>query len=765
MQSSFLSRRTAMKAGGAAGLTAVLAAAAAVNPAAAQSLLGSSPAQGEPIITDLGPAVVQFSLMSAQLVGTTLFIGSRNIAPVRIVALDVPTGRVVGQTAIGTGDTIQAMSVDAAGTTLYAGVLQKSTGPQPNLYRWDLADLARPAEPLGTIGDRDVRDLSVAPDGHVFAVGGGSNTAPALWEYDPTTGTVISRGIPEPSATLARAVAATDDTVFFGAGSTLGGGGGTSRACLFAYDRASGTHTPITPAEMEVDPSIRDLAIFGSQLIVGTAASTEPAKIAVVDTGNLASYQIATSIGTTAKNFARVGDILYFANEVGLNQYDLATHEISEVTFDGPDLGEIWGVDVMGGNVLVTSAYGFIANIDPVSGNCLTTDLAEAGASADAQTAMGMAAGGGYIYVGGNGVIARHSMHGDPTIHLQSPGEAKDAIVLGATLYTGQYSGQGIWKYDPNDGQPIRQAAAFPKAQNRPLDVSWDNHHQLILVAAQSDTEAGGSLWTYDPVTEASGHFINPIDDVQLLRAVVAREGVAYCGGGGPGTIDGGTIMAIDPTTGAELWRMDPQDSGTAALALQGHNLYALSRRGTLLVIDVRNRQVMHQKSIRPLAEGFGALLTNAGVVYGVSGTTVFCFDPVTFEVSTVLGDTQGGWFSGRHLANDEDGNIYSLRGRNLVRIEVPTYPQTDIGVTCRSIGRNVTLQVTAQNVEQIPVDVFISTPYGEKQFKNVQPGRNAFHSFTARLPELPAGEVVVRTSILAGGEAIVSSKTVSYGD
>ncbi|AIY00466.1 hypothetical protein ART_0867 [Arthrobacter sp. PAMC 25486] len=762
MQNSFLTRRTVIKAGGAAGLTAILAAAGA-GSASAFSPLGSSPAEGEIGVFDLGPAVVQFSLMSAQLVGDTLFIGSRNVEPVRIVALDMPSGRVVGQTELTTGHTIQTMAVNASGTQLYAGVLQKSTGPQANLFRWDLGDLGTPAVAIGTMGDRDVRDMSVAPDGHVFAVGGGSDTPPALWEYDPAAGTVVSRGIPEPGATLARAVAATDTTVFFGAGSTLAGGGNAAGACLYAYDRATGEHTLVTPQEMTADPSIRDLAIFGNQLIIGTAEPSGSSKIAAMDVDNPGSYQVFTAGGVTVKTFARIGEAVYYSSDAGVNRYDLATNQTSPVDSDGPELGEIWGIDALNGKVLVTSGFGFVAEIDPATGRCVFTDLVEAGTEASAQTTMGMAAGGGYIYVGGNGAIARHSMDGEPTTYLRAPGEAKDAIMLGSALYTGQYSSQGIWKYDPQDGQPIRQIASYPKEQNRPLNVSWDESNGLILVAAQSDTAGGGSLWTYDPASGAANHFINPLDDTQLLRAVVAQDGVAYVGGGGPATDDGGTIAAMNPVTGAVLWSLPPADSGVSALAIHGNNLYSLSRRGTITVIDVGTRTVVHQSSIRELSYGFGAMVTNQGVVYGASKTNVFRFDPVTFAVETVLADTAGGWYSGSHLTQDEAGNMYTLQGRNLVRIEVPSLPKVSVEVSARTVGRNTMFQVRAVNSEAVPVDVALTTAYGDKRFNNVQAGKNAFHSFTVRSASLPAGVLTVQSRAVMDGESVTSTKTVRY--
>ena len=55
----------------------------------------------------------------------------------------------------------------------------------------------------------------------------------------------------------------------------------------------------------------------------------------------------------------------------------------------------------------------------------------------------------GFAYVGGNGVIARHSLATGEVVNLQSQGEAKDAVIVDGVLYTGQYSSQGIWKYDP----------------------------------------------------------------------------------------------------------------------------------------------------------------------------------------------------------------------------------------------------------------------------------------------------------------------------
>ena len=81
-------------------------------------------------------------------------------------------------------------------------------------------------------------------------------------------------------------------------------------------------------------------------------------------------------------------------------------------------------------------------------------------------------------------------------------------------------------------------------------------------------------------------------------------------------------------------------------------------------------RTIVHQADIGKLARGFSALVTNLGVVYGVSDTSVFKFDPGTFAATAVVEGINGGWYSGSHIASDEQGYLYTMRGRNLVRIK-----------------------------------------------------------------------------------------------
>lgn len=631
---------------------------AAAGPAQAAGQLGCT------TVTDLGPGVSKFALMSGLLVGDVLYIGSRNLDPARVIGYHLPTRKVVSRADLSSGYSIQALAADPEGRYLYVGVLQDPAGA-PNLHRIDLTNPGT-AQPVGKTGERDIRDLAVAPDGVVYAVGGdGGTTAPALWEYNPATGVVRSLGVPDAGATLAQAVAATGTTVFFGAGSVLAGGGGASQATLFALDRATGAFTSVLPAEFATAVSVTDLQLLGDRLAVGLKG---PGKSVLMSLGNLSSYEIIPRTGIL---FRAAGDTIYFANNPNVYAYSTVTKKVTTAQ-DGQDLGTTWGLGVYDGKVVSVSDYGFVATTDPVARTVSFTDLGEAGAPADPQLAMGIAAGAGYAYVGGTGAVARRALNTGAVVNLQMPGEAKDGVVVDGVLFTGQYNNQGLWSYDPLGSGPAR-VASFPTGQNRPLDVCWDAVNRLVLVGVQSDTNAGGSLAAYDVASHQVRTWVNPIDSLQMVRAVATRQGLAFLGGdniypNGPRS----TVVAFDPLTGTEQWRLDPgAPYGIAALAVQGHHLYCMHRRASgLTVIDLDKRSVVHRTDLSAVCTDFGALVTNRGVVYGVSDTTVFQLNPATFAVRVVVPDINGGWYSGPHITNDEQGRLYTMRGRNLVRID-----------------------------------------------------------------------------------------------
>ena len=77
----------------------------------------------------------------------------------------------------------------------------------------------------------------------------------------------------------------------------------------------------------------------------------------------------------------------------------------------------------------------------------------------------------------------------------------------------------------------------------------------------------------------------------------------------------------------------------------------------------------------------------------------------------------------------------------------------TGLAASARCMGSNAYVAVTGVNGEALPIDVQLVTPFGQKQFTQVQPGKAAYQSFNTRQKVLSAGAVSVVASNGTGGE------------
>ncbi|KLN36235.1 hypothetical protein FB00_04350 [Cellulosimicrobium funkei] len=78
-----------------------------------------------------------------------------------------------------------------------------------------------------------------------------------------------------------------------------------------------------------------------------------------------------------------------------------------------------------------------------------------------------------------------------------------------------------------------------------------------------------------------------------------------------------------------------------------------------------------------------------------------------------------------------------------------------DVGVSPRCLAGKVYVAVRATNAGVTPVDVTLTTPYGERSFTAVAPGASAYQSFASRATTVPAGTATVSaTAVLDGDHA-----------
>ncbi|GAB3542228.1 hypothetical protein GCM10027403_34650 [Arthrobacter tecti] len=659
-----LSRRRLLELGAIGGLGG-LSLAAGVSPGMAFAAPGRT---GGVTVTDLGPAVLNFSLAAGIPVGNDkVYVASRNIEPMQIVGFDLTTEKVTSITPC-PGISTQLLAADPEGRYVYSAIREYDSAPGPGFIRLDLSKAGAPKEDLAAIPGLDPYAITVSPDGVVFF--GGQEKGPKLRQYDPSTGQLTVVATPDPNVPMIRSLAATETTVYIGTGAVQGVTPTSTKAGLFTLNRATGEVRSILPPQFGGKIEIRELEIMGDELCVHCRGGGYAA-LAFINLADPTKQRVIE--GTGGRMPKKLGDKIYWSGTGGVREYSLTTGTSRLITPAGLDMGELWGLWIRGDKVMVVSAFGLIIEIDPVTTQGKIYDLVTGGAPVGPQLAMSVAAGAKSVYVGGTNAVGRHDLTTGEQTRILTPGEAKDTLVREGVAIFAQYNSGGILTYDPDidDGTARKVASSYPN-QNRPHQIVWDDVNQIAVVGYRSDTLDGGSVMTFDPATNETTNAVNPIDAKQMVRAVVCHEGIAYLGGQ---TTDnrGGTVVAWDPIAQQELWRITPQSAptGVTGLTVRGGHLYVMCFRGDFFVIDLATRQIIHQANHGPMVPNYGTLLVSRGQVYGASDKAFFRFDKKTFVRADLVSDLNGEWYGIPRAAVDERGQFYAIKGRNLVRIAV----------------------------------------------------------------------------------------------
>ena len=290
--------------------------------------------------------------MSSVLVGDVVYIGSRNVEPVQIVAYHVPTGKVVGQTELATGHTIQTMAADAAARYLYAGVLQKSTGPQPNLYRWDLATLSSPATPSGASGTATCATSAWPRTDASTRWAGAARTAPALWEYNPATAWSATWACPTPGQHWRGPSQPRTRQCSWGR-QHPGRRGQRGARLPRGLRPGEPSFTAVTPSEMLARPQHQGPGNPRGQADDRLRGLDRAVQGRAHGAGNPASMRVATSSARLPRTSRPSASTCTSPTKRACVTTPSRRTRSRRPDVGGPRLGEIWGVDARNGKILV----------------------------------------------------------------------------------------------------------------------------------------------------------------------------------------------------------------------------------------------------------------------------------------------------------------------------------------------------------------------------------------------------------------------------
>ncbi|MBN0038578.1 family 43 glycosylhydrolase [Cellulosimicrobium cellulans] len=112
--------------------------------------------------------------------------------------------------------------------------------------------------------------------------------------------------------------------------------------------------------------------------------------------------------------------------------------------------------------------------------------------------------------------------------------------------------------------------------------------------------------------------------------------------------------------------------------------------------------------------------------------------------------------------AEELDPELADVQVKVKVSGEVPTV-DLDVDVSPRCLAGKTYIAVRATNAGSVPADLTLTTPFGEKSFTDVAPGRNAYQSFPTRATSVEAGTVAVTGTAVLDGTPVDTVYDVAF--
>ncbi|MET9018483.1 hypothetical protein ABZV93_00720 [Actinopolymorpha sp. NPDC004070] len=650
-----LTRRRLLGAAGVAGVGAV----ASTLPAVATPALA---AEAAPTVDDLGPAVLGAPIVGMTVAGDSGFVVTRGLEPPILAEYDLSTGRVVANHELTTG--LGGWGAVAVGGRVYAGMYAVA-----DIHRLNLATGA--VERLGRLGNEQYAfDLTASPAGKIYA---GTFPGGKVYEIDPTAGSgspaVRDLGQAVPGLQYVRCVAAgPDGTVYAGTGTS---------ARLVAIDPVTGARSDILPSALHGESFVYDVAVSADHVVAGTEPHgqlvvidrADPTRTTVVATGER-TIDAITIDGSTAYFTARPSGALY--------AYELDTGTLTRLAVPVA-AEETRGVFVRDGVVHGASGAGLWWTYDAADGGAVNVvDLPDVGLRTGPEPPQSVSydSGSSQVLVGGNFGLQVHDLARGTSRRVRVDGEAKSMTLVRGRTVMAIYPGALVDAYDHRSANVVRIGKMGGLA-NRPRSMRLHPPGRLLLIGVRNEYGIPGGAFA---VVDVRSGGIDRYDDLvadQAVAAVASYRDLAYLGteisvDGAPPVAKEAVLVGFDLTTRTVVWTWAAVPGATGYVSLVHHRglLYGVTAQGVLLVGDPVTRTRIGAG--RTPAGRPGYLTVRAGAVLLVTSEVLAQMN-ADATTTTLVSGLAGDWYNEPQLAVDEEsGDIFTVRGRNLVRIHLP---------------------------------------------------------------------------------------------
>ncbi|GAA1960353.1 glycosyl hydrolase family 95 catalytic domain-containing protein [Agromyces allii] len=240
----------------------------------------------------------------------------------------------------------------------------------------------------------------------------------------------------------------------------------------------------------------------------------------------------------------------------------------------------------------------------------------------------------------------------------------------------------------------------------------------------------------------------------------------------------------LEESTFAAEFKIDPGQSGHRRLF--DHRAANSDSDGILIDLTPSN-------NVRIITAGTGTTTTavvptgrwfSLAVTFTTGGLITVYVDGSQAATATISGYQAANACTSRtlHIGANRDGgerqsggvDRLAIFGRALTAAEVggwqalafpPVTPTLAVTATAaaRCVAGKVVSTVTVKNEDEVPIDVGITSTFGNRSFAAIAPGKNAFHGFTTRATSIPAGEATVELTATVEGERVTQTVVAPY--
>lgn len=291
------------------------------------------------------------------------------------------------------------------------------------------------------------------------------------------------------------------------------------------------------------------------------------------------------------------------------------------------------------------------------------------------------------IYMGtynGPGTVGRFDIATGEMEQIDGPSQADEWLDFDDQLLVGSYGNAVVhmgdptaeWEWGVNPAQQFRLIDEHQ--QDRVAEMATDG--EIVALGTISDYGVRGGGLTLTDMSDAGVTYRDLVEHQSTASVTFGPDGLVYAGTarqGGlssePSPLDAHFVV-FDPETGEVVDANIPVEGNSvvAGLAPVGESIWGLTTSAHLFEYDTADGEIVevHELDTGTSGSTWGGAanvqLHPDGLLYGISGTDVFAFDPETGEQQILLDDT--GY---KRIDIAEDGTIYVVDDTNLYEVSV----------------------------------------------------------------------------------------------